>query len=141
MFEWLQNHEALLTWLGVFSVVMFVGTLLAVPWLAVRIPADYFRHHRGFFQLAETAHPLLHVLAAILKNLAGVVFIVLGLAMLVLPGQGILTILFGLVFLDFPGKFSLETRFVRVPVVHRAIDWMRKKAGVPPLDLPEEINK
>jgi hypothetical protein len=138
MFELLQNHETLLTWLGVFSVVMFVGTLLAVPWLAVRIPADYFRHHRGFFHLAETAHPVLRVLVAILKNLLGVVFIVLGLAMLVLPGQGILAILLGLIFLDFPGKFALENRIIRISAVHRAIDWMRKKAGVPPLELPEE---
>jgi hypothetical protein len=138
MFVWLQNHESLLTWLGVFSVVMFVGTILAVPWLAVRIPADYFRHPHGLLHLAETAHPALRILAAILKNLLGVVFIVLGLAMLVLPGQGILTILLGLIFLDFPGKFALENRLIRIPHVHRSIDWIRKKAGAAPLDLPEE---
>ena len=38
------------------------------------------------------------------KNLLGVFFVLIGIAMLVLPGQGILTIIAGMMLLDFPGR-------------------------------------
>jgi hypothetical protein len=136
--DWLQGHETLLGWLGALSVLMFVGSLAVIPWLAAHIPADYFLHRHSIFHLDETAHPLLRGSVAVLKNFLGVVFLLLGIAMLVLPGQGILTILIGLLFLDFPGKFALECRIIKIRSVHRAIDWMRKKAHKPPLRLPEE---
>jgi hypothetical protein len=137
MFAWFQSHEALVGWSGVVSALMFVGGLVAVPWLVVRIPADYFRHRHAFFELGETAHPLVRGAFIVLKNVLGFVLLLLGIAMLFLPGQGVLTILLGLMFLDFPGKFALERRLILIPAVHRAIDWIRKKAGHPPLNLPE----
>jgi hypothetical protein len=137
MHAWFQSHEAIVWWSGAISVLMFVGGLVAVPWLVVRIPADYFHHRRAFFELGETAHPLVRGAAFMLKNILGIIFLLLGIAMLFLPGQGILMILLGLMFLDFPGKFALERRLILIPAVHRAIDWIRKKAGRPPLNLPE----
>ena len=59
-----------------------------------------------------------------------------GIAMLALPGQGILTILVGITLLNFPGKRRLELRIVRQRRVLRAINWMRAKAKRPPLVLP-----
>jgi hypothetical protein len=59
-----------------------------------------------------------------------------GVAMLLLPGQGILTILIGLMLIDFPGKRRLERRLVQQPSVWRAINWMRAKAHQPPLEMP-----
>jgi hypothetical protein len=138
MFEWLHTNETLLWWLGTLSALTFAGSLLAVPWLAVRIPADYFLHRRSFFNLHDAAHPLLKGLVVALKNIVGIAFLLMGVAMLVLPGQGILTILIGLLFLDFPGKFALERRIIEIKSIHRAIDWMRKKAHKPPLVLPKE---
>jgi hypothetical protein len=137
MFAWLYAHETLLWWLSAVSALMFVGSLLAVPWLAANIPADYFLHRHALFSLHETAHPLLRGLVVALKNLLGIVLLLMGIAMLVLPGQGILTIVIGLLFLDFPGKFSLERRVIKIQSVHRAINWMREKNGKPPLNLPE----
>jgi hypothetical protein len=137
MFPWLQTHETLLGWLGAFSVFTFVSSLIAVPWLAANIPADYFLHRHQLFDLHETAHPLLRATVVVSKNLLGILLILAGIAMLVLPGQGILTIVIGLLFLDFPGKFDLERRLISIRSVHRAIDWMRKKNGKPPLYLPE----
>ena len=72
------------------------------------------------------------------KNLAGAVLVLAGLAMLVLPGQGLLTIVVGLLFLDFPGKRSLELRLVRHPPVLRTINWLRATAHRPPLQMPDE---
>ena len=46
MFEWIQNHEALIRWLVAGSVATFVGSAVLVPVLVVRIPADYFAHRK-----------------------------------------------------------------------------------------------
>jgi hypothetical protein len=55
--------------------------------------------------------------------------------MLVLPGQGVLTILAGITLLNYPGKRRLELWLVRRPAIHRAIDWIRRRAGRAPLEL------
>jgi hypothetical protein len=46
------------------------------------------------------------------KNALGVLFYLSGLAMLILPGQGLLTIFIGLVLLDFPRKRVLVRRLL-----------------------------
>jgi hypothetical protein len=43
----------------------------------------------------------------ILKNTIGAILVILGLIMLVTPGQGLLTILLGLSIMEFPGKKTL----------------------------------
>ena len=39
---WPEAWNAYLWWLAAFSAVTFIASLLAVPFFAVRIPADYF---------------------------------------------------------------------------------------------------
>ena len=56
-----------------------------------------------------------------------------GLAMLVLPGQGLLTILIGLMLLDFPGKRRLERRIVARPAILAMLNRMRARRGRDPL--------
>jgi hypothetical protein len=56
--------------------------------------------------------------------------------LLLLPGQGILTLLIGISLLDFPGKRQLEKRIARERHVLKAINWIRAKAGRPPLEVP-----
>jgi hypothetical protein len=63
----------------------------------------------------------------------GVIFILGGLAMLVLPGQGLLTIVIGVSLLDFPGKRVLERRLLSRPMVLQAINRLRQRFGRPPL--------
>jgi hypothetical protein len=136
MFDFLRANDVLLGWLVALSVLMFVGTLVAVPWLVIRIPADYFVRRRHFVDRWQPRHPLLRIAFLTFKNFCGVVLVLAGLAMLFTPGQGLLTILVGLIFLDFPGKLALELRLVRQRPVVRSINWMRRKANRPPLDLP-----
>jgi hypothetical protein len=128
MSEWLSVNGALLWWLGALSIVTFVGTLTVIPILVVRIPADYFTRKKRESTLWKETHPMLRGLLLCLKNLAGVVFVMAGVAMLVLPGQGILTILIGVMLMDFPGKFTLERSLVCRPAVLRAINWIRARA-------------
>jgi hypothetical protein len=137
MWEWLQLHFALCGWLFAASTLMFVGSLLAVPWLIVRIPPDYFLRQRHYADRWKPRHPWLRLIVLAAKNLAGFVLLVAGIIMLFTPGQGILTILVGLLFLDFPGKFACERWLISSPPVFRAVNWMRAKAGKPPLERPQ----
>jgi ABC-type spermidine/putrescine transport system permease subunit II len=111
---------------GVGSVVMFVGTLVAIPLILVRVPDDWFVRPR-------TVHRLPMKVA---RTVIGVALIALGIAMLVLPGQGVLTILVGLGILDLPFKHRMVTRLLANPKVHGAIDKLRHKAGRGSLELP-----
>lgn len=112
--------------LGVGSVAMFVGTLVAIPVILVRVPDDWFVRPRSARSLS------LRVARATL----GTTVLLLGVAMLVLPGQGFLTILVGLGILDVPFKHRLVTRLLSNPKVHGAIDRLRHKAGRGSLELP-----
>jgi hypothetical protein len=130
--NWLGAHEALLWWTGAVSVLMFVATLILVPIIVTRIPPDYFIRE-PHSPPAAARHPAWHWLGLILKNFIGVVFVLAGIAMLVLPGQGLITILIGLTLINFPGKFKLQQRIVRQSAVFKTLNWMRGKAGRPPL--------
>jgi hypothetical protein len=72
----------------------------------------------------------------VLRNLAGVVLLLFGVLMLVLPGQGLLTILFGLILLDAPGKRLLVNRLLMRPRVFSIVNSLRQRFGVPPLRRP-----
>lgn len=130
--DFLHHHAALLAWVFVASAVMFVATLVLVPVVVIRLPADYFAHEkRG--ELFSGKHPVVRIVWTIAKNVLGVVFVAAGIAMLVLPGQGILTIVLGVALLDLPGKFRLIRWLVRRRAVARAINALRARAGRPPL--------
>lgn len=136
MIEWIRAHEDWMVWLAIASGAMFVVSLLAVPWLLVRIPPRYFMTTEHGHPWGEQ-HPIVHVLLLIAKNLLGLILIVLGALMLVLPGQGLLTILAGLVLLDFPGKHQVLLWTVSRPAVLKSINWLRSRAKREPLQVPE----
>lgn len=124
--------------LGLVSVATFVLTLLIVPIIVVRIPEDYFSDQRRHTSRWAQYHPVFRYLLISLKNLAGVILFVMGLLMLVLPGQGLLTIFFGIALMDFPGKYKVERRLVSYPKVLHSINWIRKKAHKAPLIIESE---
>jgi hypothetical protein len=137
LLDGIRAHAIAIGWLSVLSAVMFFGSLLAMPWLLARMPADYFLRQRHYADRWRPRHPLWRITFLAIKNLIGIMLVLAGVAMLVLPGQGILTILVGLVFLDFPGKFRLERWLIQQPPVMRAVNWMRAKAKRPPLEMPD----
>jgi hypothetical protein len=63
------------------------------------------------------------------KNAIGLLFVTAGIAMLFLPGQGLVTIVIGLSLLDFPGKHALQAYCVKIPSVRMTLNWIRKKYG------------
>jgi putative transmembrane protein PGPGW len=120
--------------LTVLSVVFFIGSLIAIPYILVRLPADYFdiRIPRPWM---EDHHPILRVMGHIVKNAVGAIFLFAGFLMLFLPGQGVLTMLIGVSMLDFPGKRKVEATLIGQPTVLGVINSMREKFGKPPFIL------
>jgi len=126
-----MSPEALL-FLGITSVVFFIGTLIAIPFALVKLPHDYFDETQPRVWLKGRPQ-YVRFAAFALKNMVGVIFLLAGLAMLVLPGQGILTMLIGISLLDFPGKRRLERNLLGRPAVLKAINKIRERFGRPPL--------
>lgn len=131
-----QQHistETLVT-LTALSIVFFVGSLIAIPFILVRLPTDFF-DTRVPRRWMENHHPALRLLGYLVKNIVGAIFLFAGFLMLFLPGQGILTMLIGITMLDFPGKRKLEARMIGQPAVLNTINNMRQKFGKPPLTI------
>ena len=122
----------LLTLLGLLSVVTFVGSLVAVPWLIGRRRADYVLTPWQVVQARHRRHPALALTVFLARNALGLLLVAAGLAMLFLPGQGLLTVLIGVSVMDFPGKRGLLQRLVRGPKVQGALNWIRRKRGKEP---------
>ena len=125
--QFLNEYSSLLEWLGFLSVLTFIGSLIAIPWIIGRLPVNYFIRHRQLVAESHSRHPLVARLTFVLRNFVGIVFLVAGIVMLVLPGQGIITILIGISFMDFPKKHHLVDYLVRRKKVISFLNWIRKK--------------
>ncbi|WP_041454010.1 PGPGW domain-containing protein [Anaeromyxobacter sp. K] len=123
--------------LGSTSVALFALTVVALPLILTRMPTDFFsRPERRRLELAERDRPFRFVILRGLKNALGGVLLLLGLLMLIVPGQGLVTIFVALFLLDFPGKRRLQRWVISRPVVHRPVNALRRRAGRPALELP-----
>jgi hypothetical protein len=131
MWNWLYSGS-LVWWLSVGSIAAFAGSLIAIPWILVRLPPHYFDERQPRIWL-KGRHPALRCLGIGLINALGVLFILAGIAMLVLPGQGMLTMLVGLSLVDFPGKRALERRIISITLVYQSINGLRARFGRPSL--------
>jgi hypothetical protein len=128
-----------LTWtsvllgIGLFLISLAIS-FAAIAIVMVKIPANYFSTHyeRDFLPGSPW---LVRWGAVILKNILGVILIIIGIILSLpgVPGQGILTILLGLIMLDIPGKRPLEARIIQRPAVLTAINRLRARYGKEPL--------
>lgn len=128
--EWLSQYQAILAWLGLISLLLFVFSLLLLPWLIKQIPADYFQANRTHHRQGKLLSPV-----NIVRNLLGFIILLAGLAMFVLPGQGILTALVGIAIMQFPGKHRLERWLISRNGVLPAVNWLRRKTNSPELKI------
>lgn len=120
--------------LTVASVIGFIGSLIAIPLILVRLPADYFDTRTPRHWMKDH-HPVLRLFGSVVKNVVGAVFLLAGFAMLFLPGQGLLTMLIGISLMDFPKKRELEAKMVGQPTLLSVINGMRRQFDKPPLTL------
>jgi len=128
-YEFLSDYKIYLVWLGTLSFVIFIFSLLTIKWLVALIPSDYFiqKNNSEF----RSNYPIFWLASIIIKNLIGYTLIIGGILMLVLPGQGLFTIFIGLMLSNYPGKFYIERKFIAIPSVLKAINWLRKKSNTP----------
>ena len=136
LLSWIDSHQALTLLLAGASMLTFIGSILVLPVLVAAMPEDYFLDAERHQSRLRRFHPLIYLALRILKNVVGWLLVLCGFLMLVLPGQGLLTILVGLVLSDFPGKFRLERRLAGNARVMAAFNWLRRRAGRPPLQAP-----
>ena len=131
--EFLSNYKIYLVSLGTLSFIIFIFSLLTIKWLVALIPSDYFiKKNNSEFR---SNYPIFWLVSIIIKNLVGYILIFGGILMLVLPGQGLFTIFVGLMLSNYPGKFYIERKFIAIPSVLRAINWLRKKSNTPPIKI------
>lgn len=133
MLDWIMDHQALLWWLSAASVAVFVASFFLVPFVVARMRYDYFAHDKRPKRSWVNLHPALRLAIHIGKNVLGVILMVTGLAMLALPGPGVITVFIGFFLLDFPGKYRFEQWLIGRPFIHRPINWLRRRAGRVPL--------
>ena len=105
---------------------MFLATLIAMPLLIARLPADYFT--RRPVRDWPARRPALHLLLVVVKNGLGLVVL--------LAGQGLLTMLVGVLLLDFAGKRRLQRWLIRRRPIFRGANRIRANRHRPPLELP-----
>ena len=130
---WLRSHQNILGWAGLFSLIMIVATLLAVPLIIISLPPQYLNEEKD--RLSEIQSPWRWPYLVV-KNIMGAVLLFAGVAMLILPGQGLLTLAIGLGLMNFPGKRSLIRRLIGQPRVLRTINRWRAKAHKDSLEAP-----
>ena len=133
MFEWIWDHQVLLWTTTGGSVALLIASIFIMPAIIVRIRPDYFSHEKRPASSWVIESSTLRVAFRIGKNVLGATLLVTGLVMLVLPGPGTLTVLLGFLLIDFPHKYRLERWLVSRRIVHRPLNWMRRRAGRMPL--------
>ncbi|MDM5271845.1 hypothetical protein PGH07_06620 [Sulfurovum sp. zt1-1] len=119
----------------IIAIIVYTLSIILIPLIMILIPSDYFTHPKRQRFLWQKFPPVLQWAVIIIKNLLGVLLIVTGIAMLFLPGQGILTIIAGLMFVNFPCKYKVEKWIIQQPIVFHAINKIRQKAGKTPLKI------
>lgn len=126
LYQYLTNHTALLGGLALFSIVIFLLGILTTPFMIAAIPDNYFDQNKR--RSTKTHSPtIIAIVSKILKNLLGIILIIGGIAMILLPGQGILTLIIGLLLLDYPGKYHIEKKIASRPKILKLINWIRRK--------------
>lgn len=119
------SQPAVLWGCGIFSVIAVACSIVLVPRYLAKLPRDYLTNQN------QPDHA--SVAWRIARNVLGVALTLLGVLMLILPGQGILTLLVGVLLVDFPGKHKLVQRLLGRPKVLKIVNKLRARHGSPPL--------
>lgn len=99
------------------SIVLFVASLLFVVYWLVQVPADYFVSEHS----TNKSGPEL------LRSVLGFILVVMGVLMLVLPGQGVVTMVIGFLMIDTKWSKKYAEKILKKKNVKRTINNLRKK--------------
>ena len=134
---WSSMNSDLLFLLGSLSIFILMISVFMMVLIISFLPEDYFKsENRNLISSVQNSrYPLLKLLVLITKNFFGILLLLSGILMLVLPGQGILTIITGLVFMDYPRKYAFERKLLKQKGVINSINWIRSCLSKPPLKI------
>jgi hypothetical protein len=135
MRAWLESATPWLAPLALISTLVFVASLIAVPWAVGRLPEDWLVT-TAMAGSPATRHRRAHPSRWLLRNVAAAVLAAAGLLMLVLPGQGLLTLFVALIVCDLPFRDRALRWCVTKRIVLAAIDALRRARRAPPLRRP-----
>jgi O-antigen/teichoic acid export membrane protein len=124
-----------LVYLAIGSIIFLILSILLIPKIVARIPFNYFS--RSYHQARSKPRSAFQWSLFLVKNVLGVLLVLSGLLMLVLPGQGLLTLFVGLLLLDFPGKYTLERYLIKKPAIRDSLNWLRRKQNTRDLYIDE----
>lgn len=135
--QWFSANKPLLGMMGLVSFFTLLISVLVLPAVVSRIHPAYFVQDRKQHDYPSASHPVVRILLLTIKNIVGIFFIGIGVAMLVLPGPGVVTMLAGIMLTRFPGKRVLERWMISLPGILRSANWIRRRRGVAPLLHPK----
>ncbi len=127
---------SILRWFGVLSTLIFILSLVCIPFLILRLPAGVFVQPGVTLFTRVADRSFFSILLFFLRNIIGGLLLLAGILMLVLPGQGLLTMVLGLAMMEFPGKHYLLKTILRLGPVQHSLNWIRKKGGQVAFDFP-----
>lgn len=131
LIDYLTGNPAILGWIVFGSFVYLVAFLLLMPFIASKIPKDYFSSAQKKSYAPKNL--ILYLIYKVIKNLIGLSFFVVGLLLLLTPGQGIIGILIGSLLLDYPGKYRFQRWLINKKPVLDGLNWLRKIGGAEPI--------
>lgn len=135
MIDFIKNllieYEDIMIMLGIISALIFIVSLLMMPWLLGKVPVDYFAPNKPHKIEIKNAWQLILL---IIKNLFGFTLLLAGIIMLITPGQGIVSILLGLFLMEFPGRRTLEFKLINNETTFKTLNWLRSKTNKPPFE-------
>ena len=126
--KWLASYSSILIGIGSLSLLIFIFSIIGLGWFISQIPEDYFIHEKRQADNWDKYSSEIRVVIIIAKNVIGIVMLISGLLLLILPGQGILTMIIGILLIDYPGKFKLEQKIISIPSIFRGLNWFRAKS-------------
>jgi hypothetical protein len=137
--HWFEQHLWAVWLMTGLSLLTVLASFIVLPWAIVRVPADYFAHQRPPRTAWEKLHPAARIAIVLAKNLLGLILLLAGIIMALplVPGPGVLTVLLGLALLDLPGKRRVERWLVARPSVFAALNKLRAKHNQVPLEAPQ----
>ncbi len=117
-----ESHKEFILGFSFASILLFLLSILSLPIFVSFLPTRFFIQEKKM-----EMRGIFFWFFILGKNIFGWILIMLGILMLVLPGQGILTILLGLGLIDFPGKKKIERKILSNANIRQSLNWMRRK--------------
>ncbi|MCH2533155.1 MAG: hypothetical protein MK008_01790 [Bdellovibrionales bacterium] len=125
IFNFIEKH-----WLALnlLALALFVGSIVVSVFIILKLPQNYW--------LTENYRKP-SLMESLLRNIVATVFFWAGVAMLFLPGQGIITIVISFLISHVPYKRRLIRYFISKPKVQKGFDYIRTKFGKPCFTWPK----